>query len=103
MGMSLNTLDMNLIDETNQEREEGDSLFSPSSEDMRSIEQTASTSPYDDLRRTVGSFDRNDDVEERDASPAYVPLADEEAPAKKAKPRRSIFRRRIFRRRRAAE
>lgn len=103
---SLQRLELNLIEDEREDRENYD-LFSPNTLDMQSIEQSSERSPTetieeDDLRRTVGSFDQEEVVEEREAAPAVVPQQ-QPARAKWSKGRLAIFKRRNFRKRLAAE
>lgn len=105
----LERLDLNLVEDEHEDRENLD-LFSPNTLDMQSIEQSSARSPaetidndqYEDLRRTVGSFDQEENVEERDEAP---PLDRQQrvARGKWSKGRLAIFKRRNFGRRLAAE
>jgi hypothetical protein len=109
-ALSLEPIDIHLVEEEEEEeeREERENLeiFSPTTQDMQSIETSRIGSPDtidDDLRRTVGSFDREEDEREyRDAPPAVN--NNEQATCNKwGKGRLGIFNRRNFRRRQAAE
>jgi hypothetical protein len=65
LGIRFEAPKVNLI----QEEEEGRNLFSPTTVDMKSIEE--SRDEVEDVCRTTGSFDREDnDNEERDGPPA---------------------------------
>jgi hypothetical protein len=63
LGIRFEAAEVNLI----PEEEEGHNLFSPTTVDMKSIEE--SRDEDEDVRRAVGSFDREDN-EERDGPPA---------------------------------
>ena len=81
MNIPIEPLGVNVVE---QDEEDGINLFSPSTEDMNSIEQsTINTADHlntaDDLRRTVGSFDLEDVVEERDPPPRVRQRAERKA------------------------
>jgi hypothetical protein len=106
MALSLQHLDVNWVEDEREDRENLD-LFSPNTLDMRSIEQSPARSPADsieedDLRRTVGSFDQEEDIEEREQAPA-TNAQQQATRGKWSKGRLAIFKRRNFRRRLAAE
>jgi hypothetical protein len=95
-----------LEEEPTEERDNAD-LFSPRTLDMLSVDITAtprSTAETidDDLRRTIGSFDNEDDTEGRDGPPA-LELQRQAMRGKRTKTTRSLFGRMPFRRRQAAE
>lgn len=107
MALSLQPIDINIVEDEEREARENLDLYSPNTLDMESIlsSSVAGTpdSMEDDLRRTVGSFDRDDDVvEEREAAPP-MDFQDQAMRGKWGKGRLNIFKRRTFRRRQAAE
>jgi hypothetical protein len=90
MGIPIELLKVNVVEDD----EEGANLFSPSTEDMNSIEQSTNTT-VDDLRRTVGSFDLENVEEEREGPPpSRVPQQVE----KNGKKKRGMWRPRHSRR-----
>jgi hypothetical protein len=96
MGITIESLNVNVVEDD----EEGANLFSPSTEDMNSYEQSTNNT-VDDLRRTVGSFDTENDEEEREgAPPSRVPQQVE----KNGKMKRGIWKRtRRYPRKKVAE
>jgi hypothetical protein len=89
--------------EKREDREEGNSVFSPGTADMLSVE--VSTNMTEDPRRAVGSFDDADVREERDAPPtSFVaeqrPLSNA---AKKKSSRTKLWKRRLLPRKKSAE
>jgi hypothetical protein len=93
MGLPIESLKVNFVEDS----DEGSEMFllSPNTEDMNSIVESAHTGTVDDLRRTVGSFNDEEEVEEeRDGPPPHVPAPRAVAVAKKKKTRRSIWKRR---------
>lgn len=92
-------------DEEDDEDRENHGLYSPNTQDMQSLEPSTTRSMDtndEDLRRTVGSFDTEEAMEERDAPP-NTGHAHHGIRHKWGKNRLSIFNRRTFRRRQAAE
>jgi len=85
MGTSMDSLEINVV----KDEEKATDLFSPSTEAMKSIEQ--SNMRVDDLRRAVGSFDMEEVVEDREGPPTV------ESRKKKHKNKRGIWKRRRFR------
>ena len=89
MGIPVESLKVNVVEDD----EEGANLFSPSTEDMNSIEQSTNNT-VDDLRRTVGSFDLENVEEVREGPPpSRVPQQVE----KIGKMKRGIWKRRYSR------
>jgi hypothetical protein len=93
--------------EAQTEEPDNPNLFSPGTQDMLSIDMV--TTPLstadtidEDLRRTVGSFDNEDDVEGRDGPPA-LELQRQAMRGKQTTKRPGLFGRRPFRMRQAAE
>ena len=89
----------------NNHRENPD-LYSPTSQDMQTLEPSPTRSldtMDDDLRRTVGSFDLEDAIEERDGPPSMTHATNNSMRNKWGKGRLSIFNRRSLRKRQAAE
>jgi hypothetical protein len=90
--------------EEKENRGEGNSVFSPCTADMMSIE--VSRNVTEDLRRAVGSFDEADVREERDAPPTS--FVAEQRPllsnaAKKKSRRTKLWKRRLLPRKSSAE
>lgn len=101
--LSIQPTDYHLIEEEEPEVRENQDIFSPTTLDMRSTEisRVESTDTVEeDLRRTVGSFDRDEEAEDREAPPT---MSQRSRRNKWGKGRLSIFNRRNFRRRQAAE
>ena len=96
-----------LEEEEPAEEQENQDLFSPTTLDMLSVDilttpASADATIDDDLRRTVGSFDNEDDPEGRDEPPA-LELQRQAMRGKRTKQGKGLFGRRPFRRRQAAE
>jgi hypothetical protein len=90
--------------EEKEDRGEGNSVFSPCTTDMMSVE--VSTNVTEDLRRAVGSFDEADVREERDAPPTS--FVAEQRPlinnaAKKKSRRTKLWKRILVPRKKSAE
>lgn len=93
-----------LEDEPTSEERDSPNIFSPTSQDMRTIEIIATPeSMDDDLRRVAGSFDSGDDTEEREGPPALELQRQAMRGKRLKKTRKGFFNRRLFRRRKAAE
>lgn len=104
MGISMDAIEFHLV-EDEVDQHDSENLFSPVTADMQSIVRPEVRSPAEDLRRTVGSFDSCDTIEEeRDASPPIVALPPSRRD-RKTRGLRGIFKRRreLRRRREAAE
>lgn len=92
-------------DEDDDRNRENPDLYSPTTQDMRSMEPSPTRSLNtmdDDLRRTIGSFDTEDPIEQREGPPSMTHETNATR-NKWAKGRLSIFNRRSLRKRQAAE
>ena len=107
-GVSVDSVPYGILEEEEPtEEQHPQDLFSPTTLDMLSVDILTSPGSGDatiddDLRRTVGSFDNEDDPEERDEPPA-LELQRQAMRGKRTKQRKGLFGGRPFRRRQAAE